>query len=406
MEAFSLQSAFFVLLILSCCSAVRGQDSLASPFATTENKPSSETKVALPPGTRGPFAVESLQSGPRLGPNEGTYGPDPPKEFEAAKIIARIGDDVILAGDLMGQINQFLHQRLQQIPEEQRSQIDPDMLDEQRKNLMKQLLPQTIEGKLLYLDFLRTVPKENLPDIEDSLYKAFDEQQLPNLIERSKLNSAADLDVLLRSFGSSVSQQRRAFAEQLAAAQWRQRNSADDREVSHQDLIDYYREHIDEYRIEAKVKWEQLSALNAETGSESASYELVAKMGNEVHYGAAFDAVAKRSSQGPTASLGGAYDWTTKGSLRSTVIDEAIFSLPVGSLSKILKDRDGCHIIRVVERQKEGFVPFSEAQAGIRDKIKEERGEVAYQDYIAKLRKEFPVWTVFDDEESVARRNQ
>ena len=194
--------------------------------------------------------------------------------------------------------------------------------------------------------------------------------------------------------------------EQLAAAQWRQRNATDDREISHENLVQYYRDHIEDYRIAARARWEQLTARNDETGAAEKSFQLVGRMGNEVYQGAAFAAVAKRSSHGPLASSGGQYDWTPKGSLRSTVLDEAVFSLPIGRLSKRIKDDDGYHIIRVIERQDESLVPFSEAQEGIRDKIEAERSEIALREYSEQLREEFPVWTMFDDEPtSIARRN-
>lgn len=325
------------------------------------------------------------------------------QEMEAAKIIARVGDEVVLAGDLYGQVNQFLHSRLQEIPAGQRAQITPELLHERRWQLIRQVLPQVLDGKLVYLDFLRSIPPERIPDVQDSLYKAFDEQQLPILIERAQLQTAADLDGLLRSFGSSLDQQRRTFAEQLAAVQWKGRSASNHKEISHADMLDYYRQHIDDYRVEAKARWEQLSALDSKTRSPERSRNLVAEMGNQVWRGASFAAVAKRSSHGPTAQQGGIYDWTTKGSLRSSVLDEAIFTLPLGSLSKILPDDDGYHIVRVIERHEEAYIPFAEAQAGIRETIKEERSEAALQEYVNGLRSEFPVWTIFDEEPDFAQ---
>lgn len=405
MEAFSIMSARAIVIALLCSAIGIAQEYARSggdrnPMQNVSAQAGrSNSPFALPPGASGPYDVNSLSTNDRVTVSR------PVEELQSAKIIARVGDEVILAGDLLGQVNQFLHNRIQQIPEAQRGQLTDEVLEQQRWKLMEQLLPQTIQGKLMYLDFLRTIPKENLPDIEDSLYKAFDEQQLPNLIERANVQTAADLDAMLRSFGSSLSQQRRTFAEQLAASQWKQRNAKDDREISHEDLISYYRENIESYRIEAKTRWEQLTARNDETGSREESHRLVAMMGNEVFRGAAFGAVAKRSSQGPTASDGGQYGWTTKNSLRSSVLDKAIFSLPVGRLSEILNDEDGCHIVRVVERQDESFVPFGEAQEGIREKIEEARSEAALQKYAEQLKNEFPVWTMFDgDQTSVARR--
>jgi hypothetical protein len=177
------------------------------------------------------------------------------RELKAAKVIARVGDQVILAGDLLGQVNQFLHSQLEKMPPEQREQIPPEMLDQQRWLMIQQLLPQAIDTKLVYLDFLRTIPNERLPEITDSLYQSFDEKQLPLVVKRANLATAADLDEMLRSFGSSLDHQRRSFAEQVAAQQWRMRNASDRSEISHQDMLSYYREHLAEYEIVAKAKW-------------------------------------------------------------------------------------------------------------------------------------------------------
>jgi parvulin-like peptidyl-prolyl isomerase len=353
--------------------------------------------TSLPPGASGPYRVASLATAaPGVGLSNSIDSSGSGKEFEAAKIIARVGDEVVLAGDLYGQVNQFLHNRLKEVPESQRALLTPELLNERRWQLMEQVLPQIIDGKLVYLDFLRSIPPERIPDIQDSLYKAFDEQRLPSLIEQANVQTAADLDSLLRSFGSSLDQQRRTFAEQLAAMQWKERSANSSKEISHQDLVDYYRAHIEDYRIVAKSRWEQLSALDSKTFSRDKSRQLVAEMGNEVFRGAAFAAVAKRSSHGVTASSGGSFDWTTKDSLRSEKIDEAIFSLPVGSLSRIIEDDAGCHIVRVIERQEASTVPFSEVQGTIREKIRGQRSEEALQEYVEKLRTSFPVWTMFD----------
>ena len=55
------------------------------------------------------------------------------------------------------------------------------------------------------------------------------------------------------------------------------------------------------------------------------------------------------------------------------------------------------HIVRVVEREPAGRVPFLEAQVGIRENLLEERRKAASDEYLAKLKARTPVWTVFDD---------
>jgi peptidyl-prolyl cis-trans isomerase SurA len=125
---------------------------------------------------------------------------------------------------------------------------------------------------------------------------------------------------------------------------------------------------------------------------------MLAAMGNEVMQGTPFADVARSRSEGPTAATGGSYDWTTRGSLVSKVIDEAVFTMPVGQLTAILDDGSALHILRVIERTDAGRIPFIEAQVGIRDQLQDERRKRQMDEYLATVRDRTPVWTIFDDE--------
>jgi parvulin-like peptidyl-prolyl isomerase len=127
-------------------------------------------------------------------------------------------------------------------------------------------------------------------------------------------------------------------------------------------------------------------------------------MGNEVFFGAPFAAVAKKHSQEPNAQNGGKYDWTTKGSLASEPIDRAIFTLEPGKLSQIIRDDTGLHIVRVIERQDAGHIPFEEAQTGIKEAITNERRQKDLQEYLEELRAKTPVRTIYDEPTDVARK--
>ena len=109
-------------------------------------------------------------------------------------------------------------------------------------------------------------------------------------------------------------------------------------------------------------------------------------------------------SEGPSAAAGGQYDWTTKGSLVSKVIDEAVFTLPVGQLSAILEEPGALHIVRVIDRTDAGRIPFLEAQTGIKETLLVERRKKEMEEYLTKLRERTPVWSIFDDAEGEIRQ--
>ena len=228
--------------------------------------------------------------------------------LESAKVVATVGDQVILAGDLLGHINQLLQPHVGQVPEA--------TLEAKRWELMEQMLPQVVDAKLLYVDFLRTIPDEKVPEVLDNIYRQFDDIQLPKMVEKAQVQTAAELDALLRTFGSSLDSQRRTFAERLLAQEWQRRSVSEVHEVSHAEMLEYYETHRRDYEISAKARWEQLMTRKTEFPTKEAAELALGEMGNEVLYGANFAAVAKRKSQGPTAALGGQYDWTSTGESR------------------------------------------------------------------------------------------
>ena len=114
--------------------------------------------------------------------------------------------------------------------------------------------------------------------------------------------------------------------------------------------------------------------------------------------GAPFDQLARVHSKGPTAQKGGLRDWTSRGSLVSKKLDNALFGLPVGQLSPILEDDGKLHIIRVLERTEAGREAFVDAQVAIREKVQQKRRSKVIEEYLGKLRRETRVTTVFDED--------
>ncbi len=209
-----------------------------------------------------------------------------------------------------------------------------------------------------------------------------------------------ELEAKWESFGTSVEREKRAFVEKVLAQQWlRQQGKLEDDlvyDVEPEQMLAYYREHAAEFEQPARARWEQLTVKKSPGRSREEAYATLAAMGNQVLDGQPFAEVARRHSEGPTAARGGLRDWTTPHSLVSSVLDQALFTLPVGVLSPILEDEQGFHIIRVLERQEASRMPFEEAQVQIREKLLEARRTAKMNEYLAKLREEIPVWTAFD----------
>lgn len=317
--------------------------------------------------------------------------------FKPARIVAIVNGEPILAGDVLGPVNQMIDEKMASLTPEQRAAVSEEEIDQFKEQALKQMLPGLIDIKVVYLDFMRSVPSDRKEEMQQMLEKNYDEYQLETDLKNAEVTTQAELDMKLREMGGSLAKKKRQFVEKLVAQQQIQRKIKKDEEVTHQQMLDFYEEHSDEYQVSAKAKWEQLMVKFSEFPNRQAAWEATAEMGNQVLRGAPLDAVAKRHSQGIKAANGGQYDWTTKGSLKNETVDQAIFSLPIGQLSPIIESAEGFHIVRVVDRKESGMVPFTEAQVGIKEKIQNGRRQAEMETYLKDVKSKAQVWTIFDE---------
>jgi len=317
------------------------------------------------------------------------------QSLETAMVVARVGPEVVLEGDVLTPSALAWLAKVS-------SGLTPEQIRELKLQICRQVLPQHVESLIVYVDACRTIPEDRLPEIEKKVNQAFDEQQLPKMVKDAGVATAQEYEQLLRSRGQSLDRVRKMFFERALAQQWIQQKVSSDEEIPHAEMIAWYENHLADYDYPARAKFEQLTVKLSPAQPRGAAWNKLAAMGNDVLEGKPFADIAKQRSEGPTASMGGGYDWTTKGSLASKVIDEAIFTLPVGQLSAILDDGQALHIVRVTERTEAGRTPFLEAQVGIRQSLQEERRKREVDEYLAKLKERTPVWTIFDGQPATA----
>jgi parvulin-like peptidyl-prolyl isomerase len=315
--------------------------------------------------------------------------------LEGCQVIARVDDQIILACDVLWHVNMLLEQN--------KVQAAPDKLAGIRQQLMRREVAAMIDRKLLYNEFRRGVPAENLPRIEEQLQQPFEERKLPELMEQLHVKSQRDVQVELARLGSSLSDVQRSFNEGAIAGDWLRSKVKVNEDVSPDEMMEYYRAHLADYEYPSQARWEELMVRKNRFKDAGEAYAELARMGNDVWQqgtqksvrGAAFATIAKAKSDGFTAKNGGVHEWTTKGALSCKELDDALFKLEIGQMSPIIDDGFAFHIVRVLERREAGRKPFTDVQANIRDKLKEKRFQVEAEKYIAKLRQDARIWTAF-----------
>ncbi|MBC8352914.1 MAG: peptidylprolyl isomerase [Planctomycetes bacterium] len=355
----------------------------------------------------------------------------PSKIFELAETVARVGNQDIFQGDLEGDANIVLIPTIERIPAEKLEAAEPQ-IKAQREKLVQQVLREAVQRKLMYEMFLQTIPPEKLEEAKASIKERVGEQfaealeemvtsvnkaeqseykdltrqssqlfRLAYVMKELKLTTFRELDIMLRRYGSSLEKQQQSYAEDQLGRQEMYKEARSTAEVTYDDMVTYYQDNLDDFQVSTRARWEQITIKLDQFSTKFEAGEAIAKVGNELFYGAPFKQVAKRRSQGDKASEGGYHDWTEEGSFKvSREINEAVFSIPPGELSQIIKDAEGLHIVRVIEREEAHRIPFTDAQLKINERIRGDRRSAAINRYLAELQERIPVWTIYDEPKS------
>jgi hypothetical protein len=306
--------------------------------------------------------------------------------FGPGELIAAVGEETITIGDL--------------VPV---SRLTPEiMASPQFETMLRKKLIEVVPRKAMAQRFINEkVSAKPLKErdqarmhMQKQTAKIFHQKWMPS--QRERMNCQSDLELIekLEKMGESLMSMQKEFTESMWAQEHLRESVKESPIVELSDMQDYYNDNIESFQRQAKARFQIISASFSKYPSKQVAYQNAVEMWNEVYYGGApFDAVAKRRSTGVRASDGGVFDWTNQGSLKSTVIDKAVFENPVRGLSQILEDQDGYHFVEVLERKPATTQTFVEAQPEIRKLLTKKKSDKLRADFIKKVRDETPVWT-------------
>ncbi len=298
----------------------------------TMNSPGGYPAAGAPPqgyrtATAGPpRAVSPPNAVPRKSPA------DPP--YDPVEIVAHVGSEVIQASEVLPMINQQIAAITKEHAAElaQLSQQERDeQLNPVRRELMKRAVDDMVKVKLLLSELRGKIPAEGLAKHDKMMREYFNSKEIKRLMDENKAVSIPDLESKLLALGSSLESQRMVFVERQLAGSWLNEHTKSDKQpATHEEMLDYYKEHAADWdsparavgTIDGEIRQLQLQARGP---SESGP------LGQRGHARAPFAAVAKAHSQDVSAEDGGVHDWASKDSLRSEILDRALFSLPVGA---------------------------------------------------------------------------
>jgi parvulin-like peptidyl-prolyl isomerase len=142
------------------------------------------------------------------------------------------------------------------------------------------------------------------------------------------------------------------------------------------EIKEYYHSHLDDYRLKPGVKIRQI-LLSTEKEAKEVRAALIK--------GADFAKLALEKSISPDKELGGDLGILTKDQMPEGF--EVTLTLPVHTISPIIKTSYGYHIFRVEEKQSEKIVPLADEAPKIKILLHQEWRDKEFAKWAIELRK-------------------
>jgi len=193
--------------------------------------------------------------------------------------------------------------------------------------------------------------------------------------------SEKDFQELLLKGYIEFSEWKEGLREQLLIKKITAKASSSGPRISVEEIKAYYDSHPEEFRRPAMVRFRQIVTRGREE-ADNLQKKLV--------QGGDMAATVAQASKVPASAGSLERGWFAKGDLDES-IEKVVFSLPVGKVSGVVETPYGFHIFEVLGRKPEGVRTLPEAMMEIENKLRSERLEAFYSEWLEQLRKSIPV---------------
>jgi peptidyl-prolyl cis-trans isomerase SurA len=297
------------------------------------------------------------------------------------QIVARVNNQII---------TQTEYQRSKEQLKQEAQQQDPTNADkivaERDRDVLRDLIDQQLlldKGKELGI----TADTEVIKRLDD-------------MRKEMHLESMEDLEKAAQGQGISFEDFKQNMKNQIITQQVISKEVGSRMNVSKEELQQFYDQHKsqmeqpEQIRLsELLVSTEKIEKKDKDAPPLDEAQQLAAAQAKandllaQIRKGAAFDEIAKKNSDGPTAAQGGDLGLFKRGTLAKELEDKT-FAMKPAEVSEVIRTKQGFVILKVTEHQQAGVPPLSEIEPKVQDAIYMQKLQPALRAYLLKLREE------------------
>jgi peptidyl-prolyl cis-trans isomerase SurA len=321
------------------------------------------------------------------------------------EIIARVNSSIITRSDYARSKDQLKDELKQQ---------DPNNVDKQYSDKERDVLRDLIDQQLLL-----EKGKDLGITADTELIKKLDEMR-----KQMNLDSMEDLEKAAQSQGISYEDFKQNLRNQIITQQVIGREVGSHLNISKEEEQKFYEDHKAEMEQPEQIRLSEIlvstqkntpsiqpinqtdsvappnagadfnvanpvdAATATSEADQLAAAETKAKgLRDQIQKGTAFDQVAKKSSDGPSAAQGGDLGYFKRGTLSKDLEDKA-FAMKADEITDVIRTKQGFVILKVTEHQQAGIPTLKQMEPRIQDALYYQKLQPALRVYLKKLREE------------------
>lgn len=301
-------------------------------------------------------------------------------------IVAEVNGSPIFVDDLIGSLRLAVEDDPQLSTDEKQK-----ILREQVRKRLDAFVDQEIVLQALY----RRIPEDRRSEIKGSLEEPFREI-VAGIKRDNNVETDEQLNQILSAQGLSIALLRESFVR-IQMVQGFLSSRVDVPEaVDRIEMVNYYNENRDRFTSEERIRCQELVVNFLDHGGHDGARERMSKAIIELQQGTDFADVALRYSDALSAEKRGDIGWLKRGSLADKAVENRLFELPEGEMTKVYVRDDRFEVYRVIDRQDADTSEFQEVQKQIEKMILAERKNAARQKVLDELRDQAIIVTMFD----------
>lgn len=296
------------------------------------------------------------------------------------EIIVRVNNQIVTRTEFLHSKDQLKSELRQQEPQ------DADKLyAERERDVLRDLIDQQL---------LLEKGKELDINVDTELIKRLDEMR-----KQMGLETMEDLDKAAQSQGTTLEDFKLNMKNGMITQKVIGREVGSHLTIPKEEMQKFYEEHKDQFAQTEQVRINELlistqkmapdgkTPIDPDDATLQAAEAKAKDLLEQIRKGANFEDVAKKSSEGPTASQGGDIGYFQRGQL-SKDLEDKTFAMKVGEVSDVIRTKQGFVLLKVSEHTPAGVATLKEAEPKIQDALYYQKLQPALRTYLTKLRED------------------